>query len=145
MKHNFSDNFDVGKILFAIVDEKKAWLEANLKETDLTNIKVGQSALFIPDSFPNSEWNAQVESISPATGAEFSILPPQNSSGNWVKVVQRIPVRLSISDLNKKRTKETNINRNLRVGMSVSVTIDTKYEGEAPLIIRPFSKIFKLF
>ena len=136
---------DVGKILFAIVDEKKAWLEANLKETDLTNIKVGQSALFTPDSFPNSEWNAQVESISPATGAEFSILPPQNSSGNWVKVVQRIPVRLSISDLNKKRTKETNINRNLRVGMSVSVTIDTKYEGEVPLLIRPFSSFFKMF
>ena len=136
---------DVGKILFAIVDEKKAWLEANLKETDLTNIKVGQSALFIPDSYPNSTWNAQVESISPATGAEFSILPPQNSSGNWVKVVQRIPVRLSISDLNNKKTKESNVNRDLRVGMSVSVTIDTKYEGEAPLIIRPFSKIFKLF
>ena len=136
---------DVGKILFAIVDEKKAWLEANLKETDLTNIKVGQSALFTPDSFPNSKWNAQVESISPATGAEFSILPPQNSSGNWVKVVQRIPVRLSISDLNKKRTKETNINRNLRVGMSVSVTIDTKYEGEVPLLIRPFSSFFKMF
>ena len=136
---------DVGKILFAIVDEKKAWLEANLKETDLTNIKVGQSALFIPDSYPNSKWNAQVESISPATGAEFSILPPQNSSGNWVKVVQRIPVRLSISDLNNKKTKESNVNRDLRVGMSVSVTIDTKYEGEAPLIIRPFSKIFKLF
>ena len=136
---------DVGKILFAIVDEKKAWLEANLKETDLTNIKVGQSALFIPDSYPNSTWNAQVESISPATGAEFSILPPQNSSGNWVKVVQRIPVRLSISDLNNKKTKESNVNRDLRVGMSVSVTIDTKYENEAPLIIRPFSKIFKLF
>ena len=136
---------DVGKILFAIVDEKKAWLEANLKETDLTNIKVGQSALFIPDSYPNSKWNAQVESISPATGAEFSILPPQNSSGNWVKVVQRIPVRLSISDLDNKRTEVSNVNRDLRVGMSVSVTIDTKYEGEVPLLIRPFSKIFKLF
>ena len=136
---------NVGKILFAIVDEKKAWLEANLKETDLTNIKVGQSALFIPDSYPNSRWNAQVESISPATGAEFSILPPQNSSGNWVKVVQRIPVRLSISDLDNKIRKESNINRELRVGMSVSVTIDTKYEGEIPLIIRPFSSIFKMF
>ena len=136
---------DVGKILFAIVDEKKAWLEANLKETDLTNIKVGQSALFIPDSYPNSTCNAQVESISPATGAEFSILPPQNSSGNWVKVVQRIPVRLSISDLNNKKTKESNVNRDLRVGMSVSVTIDTKHEVKVPLIIRPFSKIFKLF
>ena len=136
---------DVGKILFAIVDEKKAWLEANLKETELTNIKVGQSAFFTPDTYPNSSWSAQVESISPATGAEFSILPPQNSSGNWVKVVQRIPVKLSISNLEGKKRKETNFNRELRVGMSVSVTIDTKYEGEVPLIIRPFASIFKNF
>jgi membrane fusion protein (multidrug efflux system) len=136
---------DVGKILFAIVDEKKAWLEANLKETELTNIKVGQSAFFTPDTYPNSSWSAQVESISPATGAEFSILPPQNSSGNWVKVVQRIPVKLSISNLEGKKRKETNFNRELRVGMSVSVTIDTRYEGEVPLIIRPFASIFKKF
>ena len=136
---------DVGKILFAIVDEKKAWVEANLKETELTNIKVGQLAFFTPDTYPNSSWSAQVESISPATGAEFSILPPQNSSGNWVKVVQRIPVRLSISNLANKRTKEININRDLRVGMSVSVSIDTKIEGEVPIIIRPFSSIFKMF
>jgi membrane fusion protein (multidrug efflux system) len=136
---------DVGKILFAIVDEQKSWLEANIKETDLTNIKVGQSAFFIPDTYPNSSWKAEVESISPATGAEFSILPPQNSSGNWVKVVQRIPVKLSISGLDSKKREKPNINRELRVGMSVSVTIDTKHEGEVPFIIRPFSKIFKLF
>jgi len=136
---------DVGKILFAIVDEKNAWLEANLKETDLTNIKVGQSAFFIPDTYPNSSWSAHVESISPATGAEFSILPPQNSSGNWVKVVQRIPVKLSISGLENKKRKEPNINRELRVGMSVSVTIDTKYESKVPLIIKPFASIFKIF
>ena len=136
---------DVGKILFAIVDKQKSWLEANIKETDLTNIKVGQSALFIPDTYPNSSWKAEVESISPATGAEFSILPPQNSSGNWVKVVQRIPVKLSISGLDSKKREKPNINRELRVGMSVSVTIDTKHESEVPFIIRPFSKIFKLF
>ena len=136
---------DVGKILFAIVDKKKAWLEANLKETELTNIKVGQSAFFTPDTYPNSSWSAQVESISPATGAEFSILPPQNSSGNWVKVVQRIPVKLSISNLEGKKGKETNFDRELRVGMSVSVTIDTRYDGEVPLIIRPFASIFKKF
>ena len=136
---------DVGKILFAIVDEKNAWLEANLKETDLTNIKIGQSAFFIPDTYPNSSWSAHVESISPATGAEFSILPPQNSSGNWVKVVQRIPVKLSISGLENKTRKEPNINKELRVGMSVSVTIDTKYESEVPLIIKPFASIFKIF
>ena len=86
-----------------------------------------------------------MDSISPATGAEFSILPPQNSSGNWVKVVQRIPVKLSISNLEGKKRKETNFNRELRVGMSVSVTIDTRYEGEVPLIIRPFASIFKKF
>ena len=135
---------DVGKILFAIVDEKKSWLEANLKETDLTNIKVGQIAYFIPDSYPDTKWNAQVQSISPATGAEFSILPPQNSSGNWVKVVQRIPVRISIGDPINKNEDNLNIDKKLRVGMSVSVSIDTEYESEIPIIIRPFSTIFKL-
>ena len=135
---------DVGKILFAIVDEKKSWLEANLKETDLTNIKVGQSAYFIPDAYPDTKWNAQVQSISPATGAEFSILPPQNSSGNWVKVVQRIPVRISIGDPINKNEDNLNIDKQLRVGMSVSVTIDTEYESEIPIIIRPFATIFKL-
>ena len=56
---------DIGKVLFAIVDEKNAWLEANLKETELTNIKVNQSAVFKPDAYPNNSWNAKVESISP--------------------------------------------------------------------------------
>ena len=134
---------DVGKILFAIVDEKNSWLEANLKETDLTNIKVGQSAYFIPDAYPDTKWKAQVQSISPATGAEFSILPPQNSSGNWVKVVQRIPVRISIGDPINKNKDNLNADKQLRVGMSVSVTIDTKYESEIPIIIRPFASIFK--
>ena len=60
---------DIGKVLFAIVDEKNAWLEANLKETELTNIKVNQSAVFTPDAYPNNSWNAKVESISPATGS----------------------------------------------------------------------------
>ena len=134
---------DVGKILFAIVDEKKSWLEANLKETDLTNVKVGQSAYFTPDAYPDRQWNAKVQSISPATGAEFSILPPQNSSGNWVKVVQRIPVRISIGDLINKNQDTLHIEKQLRVGMSVSVTIDTEYERKIPLIIKPFAAIFK--
>ena len=135
---------DIGKILFAIVDEKKSWLEANLKETDLTNIKEGQSAFFIPDAFPDSTWNASVQSISPATGAEFSILPPQNSSGNWVKVVQRIPVKLTIGNLIDNYDEKEN-KKDLRVGMSVSVTIDTTYENDVPIIIKPFANIFKLF
>ena len=133
---------DIGKILFAIVDEKKSWLEANLKETELTNIKEGQSAFFVPDAYPDSTWKASVQSISPATGAEFSILPPQNSSGNWVKVVQRIPVKLMIGDLIENYDENKN-KKDLRVGMSVSVTIDTGYENDVPIIIRPFASIFK--
>ena len=133
---------DIGKILFAIVDEKNSWLEANLKETELTNIKEGQSAFFVPDAYPDSTWKASVQSISPATGAEFSILPPQNSSGNWVKVVQRIPVKLKIGDLIENYDENKN-KKDLRVGMSVSVTIDTGYENDVPIIIRPFASIFK--
>ena len=135
---------DIGKILFAIVDEKKSWLEANLKETELTNIKEGQSAFFVPDAYPDSTWKASVQSISPATGAEFSILPPQNSSGNWVKVVQRIPVKLTIGDLIENYDEKKN-KKDLRVGMSVSVTIDTTYENDVPIIIKPFANIFRLF
>ena len=136
---------DVGKVLFAIVDEKNAWLEANLKETELTNIKVNQSAVFTPDAYPNNSWNAKVESISPATGSEFSILPPQNSSGNWVKVVQRVPVKIAIGSSIINENIKNDYNKDLRVGMSVSVTIDTKYERDIPFVIRPFTYLFKLF
>ena len=136
---------DVGKVLFAIVDEKNAWLEANLKETELTNIKVNQSAVFTPDAYPNNSWNAKVESISPATGSEFSILPPQNSSGNWVKVVQRVPVKIAIGSSIINENIQNNSKKDLRVGMSVSVTIDTKYKRDVPFIIRPFSYFFELF
>ena len=132
-------------MLFAIVDEKNAWLEANLKETELTNIKVSQSAVFTPDAYPNNSWNSKVESISPATGAEFSILPPQNSSGNWVKVVQRVPVRIAIGKEVIRENVKNTIKKDLRVGMSVSVTIDTKYERDIPFIIKPFTYLFKLF
>ena len=136
---------DIGKVLFAIVDEKNAWLEANLKETELTNIKVNQSAVFTPDAYPNNSWNAKIESISPATGSEFSILPPQNSSGNWVKVVQRVPVKIAIGSLIINENIQNNSKKDLRVGMSVSVTIDTKYKRDVPFIIRPFSYFFELF
>ena len=136
---------DIGKVLFAIVDEKNAWLEANLKETELTNIKVNQLAVFTPDAYPNNSWNAKVESISPATGSEFSILPPQNSSGNWVKVVQRVPVKIAIGSSIINENIQNNSKKDLRVGMTVSVTIDTKYKRDVPFIIRPFSYFFELF
>ena len=145
MNIEIGEYINLGRMLFAIVDEKKAWVEANLKETELTHVKVGQSVIFVPDTFSKNTWQGQVESISPATGAEFSILPPQNSSGNWVKVVQRVPVRISIGKLIQQNNEGSETNKELRMGMSVSVTIDTKHEGEVPFIIRPFANIFKFF
>ena len=145
MNIEVGEYINLGRMLFAIVDEKKAWVEANLKETELTHVKVGQSVIFVPDTFSKNSWQGEVESISPATGAEFSILPPQNSSGNWVKVVQRVPVRISIGKILEQNKEGFKINKELRMGMSVSVTIDTKHEGEVPFIIRPFANIFKFF
>ena len=103
--------------LFALVTDKRPWLEANFKETDLTHVTVGQKATIVLDMHPEITWDAEVESISPATGAEFAILPAQNASGNWVKVVQRLPVRLKLIE----RPNEPP----LRAGMTAYVAIDT--------------------
>jgi membrane fusion protein (multidrug efflux system) len=103
--------------LFAMVADRRPWLEANFKETDLTHVTVGQKAKVVLDMHPDITWDAEVESISPATGAEFAILPAQNASGNWVKVVQRLPVRLRLIE----RPGEPP----LRAGMTAYVSIDT--------------------
>ncbi len=104
--------------LFSLVAERRPWVEANFKETDLTHVTVGQKATVVLDMHPDITWEAEVESISPATGAEFAILPPQNASGNWVKVVQRLPVKLRLIE----RPGEPP----LRAGMTAYVSIDTK-------------------
>jgi membrane fusion protein, multidrug efflux system len=100
-----------------LVSTDHAWVDANVKETDLTYVKPGDPVTIEIDTYPAHVWTGSVESISPASGAEFSILPPQNASGNWVKVVQRIPVRIRID-----RQPGAPI---LRAGMSVTVGIDT--------------------
>ncbi|MEO7432219.1 MAG: HlyD family secretion protein [Dokdonella sp.] len=94
------------------------WIDANFKETDLTHVAVGQPATIEVDTFPGKTWKARVASISPASGAEFSLLPAQNATGNWVKIVQRIPVRLVIEEPEREGMI-------LRAGMSTSVDIDT--------------------
>jgi membrane fusion protein (multidrug efflux system) len=102
--------------LFVLVSKTRPWVEANMKETDLTHVKPGQRASVVLDTYPNVVWEAEVESISPATGAEFAILPPQNASGNWVKVVQRLPVRIRLLPHQGEPA--------LRAGMTATVTID---------------------
>ncbi|MEM7222386.1 MAG: HlyD family secretion protein [Pseudomonadota bacterium] len=128
---------EAGDALFALVAIEAPWVEANLKEVQLTHVRVGQSATVVVDGYPELTWQATIESISPATGAEFAILPPQNATGNWVKVVQRIPVRLQLEPRPHKDL--------LRAGMTATVTIDTGYERDALAIInevlaRPFEE-----
>ena len=94
------------------------WVDANFKETDLTHVVVGQPATIEVDTFPGRQWQARVASISPASGSEFSLLPAQNATGNWVKIVQRIPVRLALD-----ATPQDGMI--LRAGMSAVVEIDT--------------------
>jgi membrane fusion protein (multidrug efflux system) len=103
--------------LFALVSTSDLWVEANFKETDLTHLRPGQKASFTVDTYPGQSFTAQVESVSPGTGSSFSLLPPENSSGNWVKVVQRLPVRFAII------SRPENIP--LHAGMSAVVSVDT--------------------
>lgn len=95
-----------------------SWVDANFKETDLTHVAVGQPATIRLDAYPDYRWHGRVASISPASGAAFSLLPAQNATGNWVKIIQRIPVRLVFTD-------EDDAAPRARVGMSAEVEIDT--------------------
>lgn len=107
----------VGTPLFALVETGDTWIDANFKETQLTNMKPGQKAEIVVDTYPGKTFEATVKAIGAGTGAEFSLLPAQNATGNWVKVTQRIPVRLELTDLDAKMA--------LRTGMSATVTVDT--------------------
>ena len=102
---------------FGIVSTEDVWIEANPKETELTWVKPGDPVHVTVDTYPGRSWKAAVASIAPNSGSEFSVLPAQNTSGNWVKVVQRIPVRIRVE-------RETG-DPELRAGMSVEADIDT--------------------
>lgn len=107
----------VGTPLFALVETGDTWIDANFKETQLTRMKPGQKAEVVLDTYPDKTFEATVQAIGAGTGAQFSLLPAQNATGNWVKVTQRIPVRLQLDDKDAELA--------LRAGMSASVTVDT--------------------
>jgi membrane fusion protein (multidrug efflux system) len=119
-----------GAAKFSLVDDGPPWIEANFKETQLTDMREGQVVLFTADAYPGATWRARVTTIGAATGAEFAVLPPQNATGNWVKVVQRVPVRIAI--------EETGQRPPLRAGMTVSVSVDTGRERSAFDLLREF-------
>lgn len=107
-----------GSAIFSVVDDAAPWVDANPKETDITHLRVGQRVEIDVDTFPGRPFHGHVASIGPGTGAQFAILPPQNANGNWVKVVQRVPVRIEFDPGQRLSA--------LRAGMSVVVDIDTR-------------------
>jgi membrane fusion protein (multidrug efflux system) len=104
-----------GEVLFSLVQSDVIWVEANMKETDVTDIRMGQPARIRVDAFPGRSWDAEVDSLSAGTGSEFALLPPQNATGNWVKVTQRVPVRIRVIDPDAKHP--------LRVGTTATVRV----------------------
>ena len=117
---------NAGTQAFNLVRTDAIWVEANMKETDLTYVRPGQEATVTLDMYPDRTWKAKVTSISPASGNELSVLPAQNATGNWVKVVQRIPVRLQIESAAGDPPLST--------GMSAVVSIDTGHRRRLPFI-----------
>jgi len=109
-----------GTPVFSVIDTGNPWVDANPKESDFTYVAVGQSVTLDVDAFPNHVFKGTVGSLSPGTGAQFAILPPQNATGNFVKVVQRVPVRIYFD-------KNDRFVRKLKAGMSVYATIDTNH------------------
>jgi membrane fusion protein, multidrug efflux system len=112
---------------FSVVATDHVWVASNPKETDLTHVQPGQPVTVTVDTYPGVEWHGVVDSISPASGATFSLLPAQNTSGNWVKVVQRIPIRVRIDTPPDKPR--------LRVGMSVTIAVDTGHPRGWPAFV----------
>jgi membrane fusion protein, multidrug efflux system len=117
--------------LFSLMSTDRVWVEANFKETELTHMRPGQTATVEVDTYPDIVFPARVQSLSPGTGLTFSLLPAENATGNWVKVVQRLPVRLSFDKLDP--------NHSLAAGLSADVEVDTEFH-------RPWlDRIYRLF
>ena len=110
---------------FYLVATDHVWVDANPKETELTYVRSAQPVTVTVDTYPNAQWKGTVQSISPAAAQEFSLLPAQNTSGNWVKVVQRVPMRVRVD------TSDRNLPP-LRAGMSLEVNVDTGHQRGLP-------------
>jgi len=113
------DFVNPGAAVFSFMSSRRIWIEANFRETDLTHMHPGQEATISVDVYPGSTFKAHVVSMSPGTGSTFAVLPPENATGNWVKVVQRLPVRLELDGVDPDHP--------LFSGISATVWVDTRY------------------
>lgn len=118
MRLQVGERVERGVPVFSLIESRPMWIEANFKETQLTHMREGQEVTVVADAYPNAKWRGRVSTIAPATKAEFAILPAQNSSGNWVKVVQRVPVLIHLDTPPDGHTP-------LRAGMTVTARVDT--------------------
>jgi membrane fusion protein, multidrug efflux system len=125
---------NAGQSAFPLVSINDIYVEANIKETDLTYVKAGDPAQLAIDAYPDTPLAGKVTTLAPASGSVFALLPPQNATGNWVKVVQRIPVRLSFGQVPGGLA--------LRAGMSVKVSIDTGHQRSLRELWRDLTGIF---
>jgi len=122
---------NAGAAVFSLLSSRRIWIEANFRETGLTHMRPGQEATIDVDAYPDRTVRAHIVSMSPGTGSDFAVLPPENATGNWVKVVQRLPVRLELDEVDP--------NRPLFSGISVTARVDTGYRRTWPL---PFERAF---
>jgi membrane fusion protein, multidrug efflux system len=120
------EHVTTGTPLFSLIG-RKVWVEANYKETELTHMKPGQDVTIEVDTYPDRVFKGTVSSLSPGTGSEFSVLPPQNATGNWVKIVQRLPVRIMLNENDSEML--------LRSGMSVTAEVDTHFRRKLASLI----------
>jgi membrane fusion protein (multidrug efflux system) len=135
MKLQRGEQLKAATPMFSLVSDRRPWVEANMKETTLTHVAVGQQVQVVLDIYPDITWVGEIESISPAAGAEFAILPPQNASGNWVKVVQRLPVRIQLRPFPGEPP--------LRAGVTATVSIDTGRQRHFEDMIQPIAGLFR--
>jgi membrane fusion protein, multidrug efflux system len=115
-----------GTAVFSLLSSRRIWVEANFRETGLTHMRPGQEATISVDAYPDRKFRAHVVSMSPGTGSDFAVLPPENATGNWVKVVQRLPVRLEFDEIDPDHP--------LFSGLSVTAEVDTGYRGWRQLL-----------
>lgn len=120
---------NAGAPVFSLLSSRRMWIEANFRETGLTHMRPGQQATIDVDAYPGHALKAHIVSMSPGTGSDFSVLPPENATGNWVKVVQRLPVRLEFDDIDA--------NRPLYSGISVTARVDTGYHHAWRHVFQP--------
>jgi len=127
-------HIQAGEALMTVIPLHSLWVDANFKEVQLRNLRIGQKTQVRSDLYGGSFiFHGHVQGMSAGTGAAFSLLPPQNASGNWIKVVQRVPVRIQIDDGDL-------INSPLRVGLSATVTVDTTFR-DGPVLAREASEV----